>query len=235
MSRSNGPFLYIRRGSPCQILLVQVDRSNVMKTIHLRGDWVDTQVSPKSFVHVIGDFQPTGQCIVDNNQNILILHPDQLISATVVADSFTCMRRAVLQDRVKATSEASAPLVYGTILHEIFQEAMLANQWGNAFLDGLIVRITRKHVEDLYKIKVAMNDAHEHLRSKMTELRHWAAAFVSSQPKVRLLPPTTPAALYLTFVNSRTPLFRDATGTRQPCASASCSMSRNTCGRQCTD
>jgi DNA replication ATP-dependent helicase Dna2 len=170
-----------------QILFVQMDRSNSMKTIHLRGEWVDTPVLAKSFVHVIGTFQSTGQCIIDNNQNILVLHPDQLISATVVADSFTCIRRAVLQDRVKATSEASAPLVYGTLLHEIFQEALLSNEWSNAFLDTLIANITEKHVEDLYKIKVSMGDAREHLRSKMTELRCWAAAFVSNQPKVRPL------------------------------------------------
>ncbi|ETS78291.1 hypothetical protein PFICI_10353 [Pestalotiopsis fici W106-1] len=166
-----------------KILFVQVDRSNVMKTIHLRGDWVDTSVHDKAFVHVIGEFQNGGQCIIDNNQNILILHPDQLISATVVADSFTCMRRAVLQDRVKATSEATAPLVYGTLLHEIFQEAMMANEWNTKFLDSLITTITEKHVEDLYKIKVSMSDAREHLRSKMIELQHWAAAFVSGEPK----------------------------------------------------
>ncbi|KAK9772876.1 putative DNA replication ATP-dependent helicase/nuclease [Seiridium cardinale] len=171
------------RSSPEKILFVQVDRSNAMKTIHLRGDWIDTSVNAKAFVHVIGLFEPTGQCIIDNNQNILILHPDQLISATVVADSFTCMRRAVLQDRVKATSEASAPLVYGTLLHEIFQEAMMSNEWHDSSLDSLIVKITEKHVEDLYKIRVSMGDAREHLRSKMTELKHWAAAFVSDVPK----------------------------------------------------
>ncbi|KAK8065978.1 DNA replication ATP-dependent helicase Dna2 [Apiospora hydei] len=172
------------RSCPEKILLVQVDRSKDTKTVHLRGDWVDTAVSPESFIHIIGNFEASGRCIIDINQNILILHPDQLISATVVADSFTCMRRAVLQDRVKATSEASAPLVYGTLLHEIFQEAMMANQWSGPFLNKLIVNISERHVEDLYKIRVSMSDAREHLRSKMPELSSWAAAFVSGQPKV---------------------------------------------------
>lgn len=155
-----------------------------MKTIHLRGDWVDTPASDKAYVHVIGGFESSGQCIIDNSQNILILHPDQLISATVIADSFTCMRRAVLQDRVKATSDKTPPLVYGTLLHEIFQEALTSNQWSLDFLDSVICRITEKHVEDLYTIKVSLPDAREHLRSKMTELKHWAAAFVSPYPRV---------------------------------------------------
>ncbi len=155
-----------------------------MKTVHLRGDWVETSASPKSYIHIIGDFQPSGQCVIDNLQNILILHPDQLISATVVADSFTCMRRSVLQDRVKATSDKTPPLVYGTLLHEIFQEALLANNWTPEFLDAVICKITEKHVEDLYIIQVAISDARNHLRSKMPELKAWAKTFVSAFPKV---------------------------------------------------
>ena len=119
---------------------------------------------------------------------MLILHPDQLISATVVADSFGCMRRAVLQDRVKATSEASPPLVYGTMLHEIFQEALLANAWDLPFLSKVIDRIAEKHVEDLYTIKVGISSAKEHLQSKMIELSYWAKAFVSPQPNVSVCP-----------------------------------------------
>lgn len=152
--------------------------------MHLRGSWYDTPAHAKSHVHVIGTFSPKGQCIVDDAQNLLILHPDQLVSATVVADSFGCMRRAVLQDRVKATSEASAPLVYGTMLHEIFQEALLANQWDLPFLSQLIDKITEKHVEELYTIKVGLASAKEHLQSKMMELSYWAKSFVSSQPNV---------------------------------------------------
>ncbi|KAH6958913.1 AAA domain-containing protein [Fusarium avenaceum] len=108
---------------------------------------------------------------------------DQLISATVVADSFGCMRRAVLQDRVKATSPPTPPLIYGTMLHEIFQEALLANKWDLPFLCGVIDRITEKHVEDLYTIKVGIPSAREHMQSKMTELSYWAGSFVSSQTK----------------------------------------------------
>ncbi len=73
---------------PEKILVVQADKTNTIKMVHLRGDWYDTPASVKSFVHIIGNFESTGQCVIDNAQNMLILHPDQLISSTVVADSF---------------------------------------------------------------------------------------------------------------------------------------------------
>ncbi|KAM0426761.1 hypothetical protein ACHAPT_008077 [Fusarium lateritium] len=167
---------------PEKILLIQADNSKEMRTVHLRGAWFDTPAHPQAYVHVIGSFTPRGQCIIDDAQNLLILHPDQLISATVVADSFGCMRRAVLQDRVKATSPPTPPLIYGTMLHEIFQEALLANRWDLPFLCSVIDRIMDKHVEDLYTIKVGLASAKEHLQSKMTELNYWARAFVSAQP-----------------------------------------------------
>jgi DNA replication ATP-dependent helicase Dna2 len=162
---------------------VQAERTNSVKTVHLRGDWYDTQASQKAYVHIIGNFEPSGRCVIDNNHNILILHPDQLVSSTVVADSFTCMRRAVLQDRVKATSQATEPLVYGTVLHEVFQEAMMENNWELDFLEAVISRTLRKHLEDLYVIKVSLEDAQAHVLSKMPELRSWAQAFVAASPK----------------------------------------------------
>ncbi|KAG7286606.1 hypothetical protein NEMBOFW57_008917 [Staphylotrichum longicolle] len=173
--------------SPEKILLVEAERTNAIKTVHLRGDWNDTQASPKAYVHIIGNFNASGRCVIDNNHNILILHPDQLVSSTVVADSFTCMRRAVLQDRVKATSAATPPLVYGTILHEVFQEALMANNWDLSFLGSVISKTLQKHLEDLYVIKVTLEDAHAHVLSKMTELRSWAQAFVAATPRPNAL------------------------------------------------
>lgn len=168
--------------------MIEADNTKATRTVHLRGAWFDTPAHPQAYVHVIGNFTPKGQCIIDDAENMLILHPDQLISATVVADSFGCMRRAVLQDRVKATSEASPPLVYGTMLHEIFQEALLANKWDLPFLSKVIDRIAEKHVEDLYTIKIGMASAKEHLQSKMIELSYWAKSFVSSKPNVSTCP-----------------------------------------------
>jgi DNA replication ATP-dependent helicase Dna2 len=136
----------------------------------------------KAYVHIIGAFE-NGRCVVDDTQNMVILHPDHLLSSTVVADSFSCTRRAVLQERIKATSAAGPPLVYGTMLHEIFQAAMMANRWDGEWLNNQIETITARHVEDLYQIQLQLPHAIEHLKSKMGELQVWAEVFVSAKPK----------------------------------------------------
>ncbi|CCU81907.1 putative DNA replication ATP-dependent helicase dna2 [Blumeria hordei DH14] len=171
------------RQSNEKILMLSVGCTIDLRVVHLRGIWLDTPVPTEAYVHIIGRFDCTGRCIIDNENNLLILHPDHLISSTVVADSFGCVRRAILQERVKATSEKTAPLVYGTILHEIFQTAMQSNRWDTKWLDNIIQEITIRHLEDLYTIKVHVVQAIKYLKSKMPELQSWAGLFVSPQPK----------------------------------------------------
>jgi DNA replication ATP-dependent helicase Dna2 len=118
---------------------------------------------------------------------MIILHPDHLISATVVADSFTCTRRAVLQDRVKATGRAEQSQVYGHILHEVFGQALEANDWRLERLRTIIKNVVASYVEPLYEINVPVHQAIAYLESKMPELMAWAAVFVSAKPGAEAL------------------------------------------------
>ena len=167
-----------------QVLLIQTEKTKLNKAIILRGFWFDSPCIPGSYVHLIGDFDQYGQCVVDENHNLLIIHPDHLISATVVADSFSCTRRAVLQDRVKATSQTTEPTVYGSMLHEIFQEAMRANRWDTEWLSVTIDGVATRYLESLFEMNVELGRAINHLKSKVVELQAWAEVFVAAKPKV---------------------------------------------------
>ena len=146
---------------------------------------MDTRATTGAYVHVVGQFSKTGQIVIDDAENLLIVHPDHLVSATAVADSFDCLRKAVLQDRVKATSRTSKPTVYGSILHEIFQVAIGANQWDSEYLDDLVQATVAKFIEGLFEAGAQdTNEALEHLRSKMPELQSWASVFVGAVPGV---------------------------------------------------
>ncbi|KAL8776489.1 MAG: hypothetical protein Q9194_003114 [Teloschistes cf. exilis] len=131
----------------------------------------------------VPSFDKFGQCVVDDNKNMLILHPDHLVSATVVGDSFSCLRRAVLQDRVKATNESSESQVFGHILHEIFQEAMKANRWDDGWLHPNIQRIASRYLESFFEINLHPIRAVEQLKNKAVVLQSWAGIFVSARAK----------------------------------------------------
>jgi DNA replication ATP-dependent helicase Dna2 len=161
---------------------VKDEKTRLLKLISLRQSWFDSRCTKGSYVHLIGDFDRAGQCVVDDTDNMVILHPDHLISATVVADSFTCMRRAVLQDRVKATGTAEKPQIYGHMLHEVFGEALKANDWNADHLRTIIEQVVSTYIESLYEINVQVPEAVDHLMSKMPALMAWASLFISLRP-----------------------------------------------------
>ncbi|CRG84877.1 DNA replication ATP-dependent helicase Dna2 [Talaromyces islandicus] len=165
-----------------QVLSVEDERTRFSKVITLRDSWFDTPCTKNSYIHLIGDFDNNGHCIVDDSHNMIILHPDHLISATVVADAVTCQRRAVLQDRLKATSDINKPQVFGHILHEVFQEAMKANQWDIEWMRKMVERVLVRYVESIYAVRMSMVEAVEYVMSKVPELQAWAEVFLRSSP-----------------------------------------------------
>ncbi|KAJ9356882.1 hypothetical protein DTO027B9_3366 [Paecilomyces variotii] len=170
------------RVQPEQILLVQDERTNQKHVIHLRESWFDTPCTKGSYVHLIGEFTAAGVCVVDNSNNMIILHPDHLISATVVADAISCQRRAVLQDRIKSASDLGKPQVYGNIFHEVFQTALRANRWDLSWLQKTVQDILAGYVDSLYATHTSMSEAFDHVMSKMPDLRAWADIFLRAKP-----------------------------------------------------
>ncbi|GAB1739087.1 hypothetical protein NU219Hw_g3844t1 [Hortaea werneckii] len=153
-----------------------VSPGTIVHVAHLRQTLADSATSHSS---------PPGQIMITDEPTspLLIVHPDHMLSATTVADSFDCARKAVLQDRIKATGETNKAMVYGKILHEIFQQALSANHWDAASLAELVQKTVRNHVEGLWEL--GMTDtvlASEEITAKMGELAAWAELFVADHP-----------------------------------------------------
>jgi DNA replication ATP-dependent helicase Dna2 len=159
------------------------DKTNEPCTLHLRDDWIATPVEADNLINVIGIFT-NKTCIIDNLTGMIILHPDTLVSSTHVADSFKCIRRAVLQDHVKATGETTKPLVYGSMIHELFQQAISVMDFSTAHLESIIDTLVIQHIEQLYSINITPTNARADLREKIWLLQAWADVFVVAQPSV---------------------------------------------------
>jgi DNA replication ATP-dependent helicase Dna2 len=152
------------------------------RVVTLRDTWLDGCYKEGYSVHVVGQFDSQGHCIVDDTKNWLVLHPDHLISATVVADSFGCTRRAVLQDRVKATSGTNEAVVYGSILHEVFQECLRVNCWDTQSLKKTMETVAIRYLENLYEINTDIPLAVNNLMMKAQGLQNWAYRWVAARP-----------------------------------------------------
>ncbi|KAK3669509.1 DNA replication endonuclease-helicase Dna2 [Recurvomyces mirabilis] len=174
-----------------RVVLAEHHRTSKPTAITLRDSWsLSTIVNVGNIVHVAEipglptSADPPGQITIGDHENsaLLIIHPDSMLSATTVGDSFDCVRKAVFKEHIKATSEANTGMVYGSILHEVFQQALLANDMDHGLVE-LVERTIQNHVEGLWEL--GMKDtvlAREEVLAKMGELAGWAKAYVAEQP-----------------------------------------------------
>lgn len=76
-------------------------------------------------------------------------------------------------------------MLYGTLLHELFQQAIKVNRWDTGFLLETIDSLLPGKFETILEVESTCEEVKEHLSSKLPELQSWAELFVRAEPRVR--------------------------------------------------
>lgn len=90
------------------------------------------------------------EIIIDNQMNFIVVHPDRLISCTAVADSYSCLRKSVLQLKVRGISEYTEALVHGNIIHTVLQNALQTGDFAVESIKRQMKNVIANSLEDLY-------------------------------------------------------------------------------------
>lgn len=205
------------------------DSSLRYQLVALRGSWWDSPVCAGDIVHVVlyparsGPDTPAAGgagrlltfapgagvdfAVVDDQQNALVVLPDELISVTRVATSFECERKAVLSELVSGGGSASMPTLWGHLRHDLFEEALhlamkkradwqqaggreagLDEPWLQAselraFINNEVLR--PGVLLDLYSIDKTEADAVQALRASVHHVLHWVNQFTRDAPPPR--------------------------------------------------
>ncbi len=182
------------RRCPEKVVVAEGEHASWTVAITLRDSWATTPLARETIVHVTSLRKPLDAMPVSSRPSqilisdapdspLLIIHPDHMLSAGTVADSYDCTRKAVFKDRVRGPSEQRKPMIYGTILHEIFQQALSTNRWDEEFLADVVETTVENHVDGLWEL--GMQDttlAIEEIKAKMGEMASWARIYVAEQP-----------------------------------------------------
>ncbi|KAF9669729.1 hypothetical protein SADUNF_Sadunf14G0137400 [Salix dunnii] len=183
---------------PYKVLRLLNEQSGEERTVYLWGVWsvffsfflfvslgygdlrFYSVIAPGDTVNVIGEFDDQGKCDVDSDSNLLIVHPDILVSGTRVAGSFICPRRTVLDERLKCSEHSTAALI-GTLLHQIFQAGLVQDNPTVNFLEEYARIVLRKNIESLHACGVNENDIFNTLVEAIPKLINWINLFKDSQ------------------------------------------------------
>ncbi|OVA14827.1 DNA replication factor Dna2 [Macleaya cordata] len=165
---------------PVKVLRLLNEQSGEERALHLHDEWFYSVIAPGDTIHVIGKFDDRGKCVVDHANNLLIVHPDILLSGTRVAASFSCPRRAVLDERLKCNEHSTAALV-GVMLHQIFQAGLVREHPTKEFLEEYARVVLHKNLESMYACGVNESDMHTTLIEAIPKLLNWLISFKNSQ------------------------------------------------------
>jgi DNA replication ATP-dependent helicase Dna2 len=175
-----------------QSLIVKLDRSEERRSVILRDDWTATDVRVGDTVNVLGTFTPltassssvTLSISVTSRSNLLILHPDLLLTATALANAPECRRKPLLQNLVRSSSETSPALVWGNMLHEVMQACFSADRWEKSWIDERINEVILKGLNELIKIDIGIEQATRELSTRAQGLVDFSRKYLSDIPKV---------------------------------------------------
>lgn len=160
-----------------RLLVTLRNTAGHVKEARFEDDWAGLVLEEGDSVRLHGSWLSSTTFVANNQSGLVIVHPDVLVSCTAVADSHTCMRKSVLQDRVRATSKLSKALLYGSVLHAILQDALAESEFSDVFLRQAIDKQIHCNIEKLYLIDESAESATDYLYSKILLLQQWASTF----------------------------------------------------------
>lgn len=163
-------------------------QNGCLKQAVLEDDWAALELRMDDAVRFHGPWASPSLFVADNRHGLVIAHPDVLVSATSIADSHTCMRKSVLQDRVRATSSLSKALIYGSILHALLQDSLAKADFTDESMRLEIENQVASNLEKLFLVGEAVEDAKDYLYTKVVLLQRWAGQFFGQEKFSRVEP-----------------------------------------------
>ncbi|KAI6043523.1 Dna2-domain-containing protein [Pisolithus marmoratus] len=166
-----------------QVLSVKSQPQGDSYSVLLRDDWVELDIREGDTVNVLGNFDSGGSIVISSKENLLIHHPDFLLTATALSNAPQCKRKPLLSALVHSTSDVTPSLVWGNILHEVMQTCLLANRWDKAYIDDLIEDAISRNLSELVKIGVTIEEAIREVTLRSKGLRMFSKRYIAGEPK----------------------------------------------------
>ncbi|KAH9297336.1 hypothetical protein KI387_029018, partial [Taxus chinensis] len=163
--------------SSLKVLRLLNEQSGLERILHLCDEWSYSVVKPGDTVNVIGEFDSEGKCVIDHENNLLIVHPDLLISGSRVGTSFSCPRRAVLDERIKSFDLSAAALM-GTMLHRIFQVGLVHEAPNNELLEQHARAILQTYIDSIYATGGNEVETYTKLIGAIPTILNWINTFM---------------------------------------------------------
>ena len=156
--------------------------------VWLRDLWTDCEYLPGIVIHITPAPNSTTIVVDGRGEYAIVIEPDHLISITTVADAVSCLRKAVLTTRMQpscsepndTTDKSGIHLAVGSIVHEIFEEAMRSNDLVD--IGRYVQEAIQRNVLTIYACGIDEEKAYQHVVDMIRNLPKWLKLYMRDQP-----------------------------------------------------
>jgi DNA replication factor Dna2 len=141
--------------------------------LQLRGQWYYTELQPGDSIHVcsltgryrtdpgalpivLHSHPPAGS---EQDDLVIIHHPDLLMTPTVICETVSCPRRAVLKQRNGSTGLTAKSALIGNLRHALFGWCIKEQNFGQPLVVQQIQKIIRENAEAMVGCGVTSKEA----------------------------------------------------------------------------
>ncbi|KZS87370.1 Dna2-domain-containing protein [Sistotremastrum niveocremeum HHB9708] len=190
------------------IIVVKVEGTGERREVILRDDWICSIVRRGDIVNVIGEFTTLlgtsaqqsspikARISISSQYNYIILHPDVLLSATYISHTSKCSRKPLISALFKSSAPVagsstgspapySSAVVWGNILHEVFQRSLSDNEWSEKATDSKIDEVIRSpnFLGEIVQSGVNLNQAKQEIKERAKGLAGFSQKYLGEIPK----------------------------------------------------
>ncbi|KAG8995284.1 Tripartite DNA replication factor [Tulasnella sp. JGI-2019a] len=184
-------------------LIVRVDRGGKPKDtdekrlVILKDDWVLTNVRSGDTINIIGHFAIKRSTIQASSssvtiassititalKNIIILHPDLLLTSTSISSTSQCARKPLISSLLHSPFNVTEASTWGTMLHEVMQACLSEGRWDKPFIEERTDQAVRGGLGELLRISIGVEKAKEEVRTKAVGIEKFSSKFIGDAPK----------------------------------------------------
>ncbi|KAJ1936193.1 DNA replication endonuclease-helicase Dna2, partial [Linderina pennispora] len=167
-----------------KVVRIYSQTASLERTVLLRGRWYPTPVRVGDYMNIVGTIpERSTEVVIDDSSHHLmpILHPDTLVSSTHLSDAYSCIRRAVLRDRVREIRDdgpTTPVMLIGTLLHDLFQSCAQKNQWDDKAIEDTVWQLIASSLERLWECGIDENSAFKQVIECKGIYQDWARKYM---------------------------------------------------------
>lgn len=123
--------------------------------------------------------------LIDDFNNLLIWNPDILLSTTTISQQLNCPRKTVLMSKMKFQESSTIPLISGTIVHAIFENCFIREDWSISFMNQILEKEIKNYVLEIYILGSEIEPVKCEIKSHFPYLEFWFKKYYKKNTKLQ--------------------------------------------------